>query len=105
MRPTGLRTAPVEWRVLTVVLPARIVPAQAKRADVALQCVSKSNVIRCRMSRIGQVKWLRVRGVDSHRRLGSHVNFTRSVHRPFRTVSLELDRRRFNTEERSDEPG
>src|SRR5665647_2556162 len=97
-----LRTAPVEWSVLSVVLSALVVPAHAECVDVALHRVGERDTIRRRMADVRQLQRLGIARIDSHCRRGRHIYEMRRGHRPVRAIVTELDRCGFHSEEFSD---
>src|SRR5687768_1612560 len=98
----GLRTAPAEWCVLSVVPAARIVQGQAKRVDVTLQGAGEREAVSRGMASVVQLEWGRRVRVHPHGSLRSHVDQLRRGHRPAGAVALEADRRRFHATKLSD---
>src|SRR6476646_417072 len=70
----GLCTPPVERREVAVVLPAVIVPRQAKRRDMALRCVGERETARHRMARVVDEHRLGHGRIDAHGAFRGHVD-------------------------------
>src|SRR5215470_12029277 len=77
---SGLRTSPVEWREMPVILSAPIIPVQSECVHVALRCAREREARRRRMA--GVVEKHRLGGIriESHLGFGRHVDEVTRFH-------------------------
>src|SRR6187397_2262637 len=94
----GLCTPPVERREVAVVLPAVIVPRQAKHRNVALRCTGERETARHRMARVVDEQRLGHRRIDAHGTFRGHVDEGAGRDRTLVPAPLELDRRGLHTQ-------
>src|SRR5437868_2769384 len=97
-----LSALPGKGCVLTVVLPAYVVPTEAERVDVTLGCVRERERIIGGMPGVleAQLGGIGVQALGAH---GGHVDEIRRLDGPFRALAIEDDRRRFDAKELPDE--
>src|SRR5258706_13074033 len=82
----SLRTLPGKRRILAVVLPADVIPLEAKRVDVTARGASKRKAIGGRMTGILQMKRLDPAGVDAHRTPSRPAGQVRPIPQPIRPI-------------------
>src|SRR5579862_6908684 len=80
-----LSTAPGKWSVLRVVLPARVIPGEPQRADVALRRMRQRETIGGGMSGVVQIQRLGGGGIDAFGGFRGHVDEIGRLHRPLRS--------------------
>src|SRR5438093_11201053 len=101
-RSRTLSALPGKGCVLTVVLPAYVVPTEAERVDVTLGCVRERERIIGGMPGVLEAQLGGI-GVQALGARGGHVDEIRRLDGPFRALAIEDDRRRFDAKELPDE--
>ncbi len=65
--------------------------------------MGEREAIRGRMTGVLEVQWLGGRRIDAHGAFGGHIHQHRRLDRPLGSVAIEANRRRFHTQEFTDE--
>src|SRR4051812_16763394 len=91
--PSRLRSTPGERSVLSMVLPAHVLPAVPQGRDLALLGVREGIPVRRRMARILQMDGLRRVGIEAHGGLGRDVDHPWRADGPPGGRAIEANRR------------